>query len=114
MATPNPATRALYTRLREVLGDEHAETLMTYLPAQPGPELATRSDIAELDARLDQRFEKLDQRFEKLDQRFEKLDERIHQLHFALNNQLKNYSVIMVAGMTALTGIYAGLLAVVT
>ena len=57
MATPNRKTRALYTRLKEVLGNEHADTLMTYLPLEPGRSLATNDDIAGLEARLDQRFE---------------------------------------------------------
>jgi predicted nuclease with TOPRIM domain len=128
MAAPNPETRALYTRLQEVLGDDNADTLMSYLPSQPGTEPATRSDIASFEARLDERFakvderfeklderfEKLDERFEKLDERFEKLDERIYGLHVALGNQYKNYSITMVGGMTALTAIYAGLLAIIT
>jgi len=45
MSASNPETRALYTRLQEVLGDRHAETLMTYLPVEPGNQLATKSDM---------------------------------------------------------------------
>ena len=107
MAATNPETRALYTRLEEVLGDEHANTLMTYLPADPGSELATRGDIAALEASLDRRFEKIERRFEQL-------DDRLFSLHGALNTHYKNFSITMVGGMTALTAIYAGLLAVIT
>lgn len=46
----------LYTGLNEVLGPDRAETLMTYLPAQPATDLATRPDIGRLEARMD-RFE---------------------------------------------------------
>lgn len=114
MAATNPETRALYTRLEEVLGDEHADTLMTYLPADPGSELATSGDIAALEASLDERFDKVDRRLERIDQRFEQLDDRLFSLHGALNTQYKNFSITMVGGMTALTAIYAGLLAVIT
>ena len=115
MATPNPETRALYTRLQEVLGDEHAATLMTYLPAKPDSDLATKDDIAGLEARLDQRFELVDQRFKQVDQRWESrfqiVDDRLFGLHGALNDHLKTFTVTMVGGMTALTAIYAALLA---
>jgi hypothetical protein len=124
MATPDAETRALYNRLQEVLGNEHADTLMSYLPPEPWTDLAKKSDIAGLEARLDQRFEKIDQRFEKIDQRFEKLeqrlegrfqtlDDRLFEMQGRLNDQFKNYSVVMVAAMTALTAIYAGLLTII-
>jgi hypothetical protein len=112
MAATNPKTRALYTRLEEVLGGENADTLMTHLPSEPGAELATTLDLGALEATLDQRFDRIDQRFEKIDQRFEQLDQRLFSLHELLNTQYKNYSITMVGGMTALTGIYAGLVAV--
>jgi hypothetical protein len=117
MATPDAETRALYNRLQEVLGNEHADTLMSYLPPEPWADLARKSDIAGLEARLDQRFEKLDQRFEKLEQslegRFQTLDDRLFEMQGRLNDQFKNYSVVMVAAMTALTAIYAGLLTII-
>ena len=117
MATPNRKTRALYTRLKEVLGNEHADTLMTYLPLEPGRSLATNDDIAGLEARLDQRFEQIDQRFEQIDQRWERrfqtYDDRMYGLQGVFRDQLKTYTVTMVGGMTALTAIYATLLAIV-
>ena len=48
MSTPISDTSALYARLEEVLGHDHADTLMTYLPPEPGAQLATRSDVAVL------------------------------------------------------------------
>ena len=89
-----------------MLGDEHADTLMTYLPPQPAAELATKSDIAGLEARLDQ----IDQRWER---QFETIDDRLYGIQDVFRDQLKTYTVTMVAGMTALTAIYAGLLTII-
>jgi uncharacterized protein (DUF3084 family) len=101
MSTPISDAGALYARLEEVLGHEHADTLMTYLPAEPGARMATRSDVAVLERRfdrleellgarfdaidgrfhlVDQRFEQVDQRFEQVDQRFEQVDQRFEQV----------------------------------
>ncbi len=101
MSTPISDAGALYARLEEVLGHEHADTLMTYLPAEPGARMATRSDVAVLERRfdrleellgarfdaidgrfhlVDQRFEQVDQRFEQVDQRFEQVDQRFDRM----------------------------------
>ena len=87
MATPKPETHALYNRLREVLGNDHADTLMTYLPSQPVTELATRADIADLKQGLD------------------RVHDRIDALHYSLADQLKTYTIVMVSALTALTAI---------
>jgi len=133
---------------------------MTYLPPEPGAQLATRSDVAVLEQRfdrleellglrfdaidgrfrfvdqhfeqVDQRFEQVDQRFEQVDQRFEQVDQRFEQvdgrldrmdhrfetmddrmygLQDVIRDQLRTYTVTMIGGMTALTAIFAALLA---
>jgi uncharacterized protein (DUF3084 family) len=122
-----------------VLGHEHADTLMTYLPPEPGVQVATRSDIAVLEQRfdrleellglrfdaidgrfqlVDQRFEQVDQRFEqvagrldRMDRRFETMDDRMYGLQEVIRDQLRTYTVTMIGGMTALTAIFAALLA---
>ena len=153
MSTPISDTSALYARLEEVLGHDHADTLMTYLPPEPGSQLATRSDVAVLEQRfdrleemlglrfdaidgrfqlVDQRFEQVDQRFEQVDQRFEQVDQRFEQvdgrlgrmdqrfetmddrmygLQDVIRDQLRTYTVTMIGGMTALTAMFAALLA---
>ncbi len=153
MSTPISDSSALYARLEEVLGHDHADTLMTYLPPEPGAQLATRSDVAVLEQRfdrleellglrfdaidgrfqlVDQRFEQMDQRFDQVDQRFEQVDQRFEQLdgrfdrmdrrfetvegrmyglQDVIRDQLRTYTVTMVGGMTALTAIFAALLA---
>ena len=122
-----------------MLGHEHADTLMTYLPPEPGAQVATRSDVAVLEQRFDRleellglrfdaidgRFQRVDQRFEQVDQRFEQLDGRLHRmdrrfetmddrmygLQDVIRDQLRTYTVTMIGGMTALTAIFAALLA---
>ncbi len=93
---------------------------MTYLPPQPGAELATKADIIELGERMDRRFEHVDARFaqmerqfERVDHRFEQMENRFHAVRDDLRDQLKTYTLTTVGAMTALTAIYAGLLAVI-
>ena len=100
---------------------------MTYLPQQPGAELATRADIIELGERMGRRFEQVDARFEqvdarfaqmerqfeRVDHRFEQMENRFHAVRDDLRDQLKTYTLTTVGAMTALTAIYAGLLAVI-
>lgn len=98
MAKPNAESRALYNRLREVLGDDHADTLMTYLPPLSAVELATKSDIAELKTEL-----KAD--MSELKKGFERVNDRIDTLHYQLADLLKTFTFVMVGTLTALTAI---------
>jgi chromosome segregation ATPase len=75
----------LYARLQEVLGDDQAGTLMSYLPAST--ELATVHDIhgmgstiETLIGRLDERMDRMEQRIDQLDQRIDQLDQRMDRL----------------------------------
>ncbi len=120
MSVADPAHRALYARLEEVLGVEPAATLMIHLPPEPASRLATASDLADLGARIDQLFEQIDQRFEqidrrldKFDDRFEKRDDRFHAMHETLRDQMRFYSAISVGTMTALTGIFAVVVSII-
>jgi tetrahydromethanopterin S-methyltransferase subunit G len=134
MATANPQRADLYARLEEILGRPYADTLMTYLPEQPSATIATKDDIADLALRIDQlgermerRFEQVDARFgqvdarfahmerqfERVDHRFEQMENRFHIVRDDLRDQMKTYTLTVVGSMTALTAIYAGLLAVI-
>lgn len=105
---------------------------MTHLPPEPGAQLATRSDVAILEQRfdqleellglrfdaidgrfqlVDQRFEQLDGRFDRMDRRFETVEGRMHGLQDVIRDQLRTYTVTMIGGMTALTAMFAALLA---
>jgi ubiquinone biosynthesis protein UbiJ len=61
MSSVEPARHSLYSRLEEVLGAEHADTLMTYLPRHEADDVATRADIARLEARFDRLESRLEQ-----------------------------------------------------
>lgn len=65
MPTVEAARHALYSRLEEILGKNHAETLMTHLPQHANDDVATKGDIASLEARFDRLEDRLDrhQRF---------------------------------------------------
>lgn len=43
---------ALYNELNRLLGSDLADTLMTYLPASAATDLATKADIARLEAEV--------------------------------------------------------------
>jgi hypothetical protein len=80
MSAVEPALHALYSRAEEVLGRDHAETLMTHLLQHRADEAATKSDIADLRRDFDARFEGIDARFEGIDARFDRLEDRFDRL----------------------------------
>ena len=87
MSSVEPARHSLYSRLEEVLGPEHAETLMTHLPLHQADEVATKADIARLEAR------------------FDRLEARLDQMQ-------RTYVVTTVGSLTALTAIFTLVVAV--
>jgi hypothetical protein len=82
-----PARYSLYARLEEVLGGEHAETLMAGLPQYPPTEVATKADLARLEGR------------------FDRLEDRLGQL-------TRTFITTTVGAMTALTAIFGVIVAV--
>jgi hypothetical protein len=52
----------LFLRLEEILGDEDANTLMEHLPPVGWADVATKSDLADLERRVDLRFELSEER----------------------------------------------------
>ncbi|MEX0826139.1 MAG: hypothetical protein WD184_05255 [Acidimicrobiia bacterium] len=127
MSLPDPSLRALYARLEEVLGADHAQTLMTRLPSPPD-ELAKKADVdRQFEAvgvrfdNLQQRFDGLEKRFNGMEQRFERrferiedrldrMDENMHHMFEMMQKHLKTNTTVMVTAMTALTAIYGGML----
>ncbi|MGH2702074.1 MAG: hypothetical protein ACRDJ2_09910 [Actinomycetota bacterium] len=83
MATDEQSLGALSHKLSEVLGKEHADTLMRHLPRD---EPAAKRDLVDLERRLDRRFEQIDARFEQvarsdqMEARFEQIDARFEQV----------------------------------
>ncbi len=120
MSSVEPARHALYSVLENVLGEQHADTLMTHLPQHDSDEVATKSDLNGFGERVDTSFQRVDERFERVDERFDRMEARFDRmedrfdalnlrfdsLHQTLQTQFRNYTVTMVGAMTALTAIY--------
>ena len=62
MAIDEGSRHALFTRLEELLGQEHATALMEHLPPVGWADVATRNDLAQLEQRIGLRFEATEQR----------------------------------------------------
>jgi hypothetical protein len=75
MAVDERRRSGLFERLAATLGPDEATTMFDLLPPA-GAELALRSDIADLEGRIDRRFEEVDRRFEQVDRRFDAIDAR--------------------------------------
>jgi uncharacterized protein (DUF3084 family) len=70
----------------------------------------------QIDARFEQvdaRFAQMERQFERVDHRFEQMENRFHIVRDDLRDQMKTYTLTVVGSMTALTAIYAGLLAII-
>ena len=109
MATEERARQALYDRLEEVIGDDHAATLMQYLPPHPS-DLATKSDLRELSTDLghrmdglDQRMDGIDQRMDRMERHMERFDDRLHDLHGALREQTRVFIAASAGTMLTLS-----------
>jgi hypothetical protein len=93
MSAPEPARHALYAELQHVLGHEHADTLMTYLPHHRADEVATKTDIAAIRADMSAFSSEI------------RAD--IKELRDIVREQQKFYVGTVVGSMTALTAIFA-------
>lgn len=82
--------------MEHVLGPEHADTLMTYLPQDRNDQVATKSDVAAVRDAIHQ-----------LGDRFDRLEDRFDRLEVTMRDQLKTYTLTTVGSMTALTAIFA-------
>ncbi len=87
MSTAEAARHGLYSRLEEVLGPEHADTLMEHLPQHVSAEVATKGDVAgvkaalaqvkaELKGDIGELRSELRTRFDRMENRFDSLAER--------------------------------------
>lgn len=107
----------LYARLQEVLGDEPATTLMSYLPNTM--DLATIDDIRAMGSgietligRLDGRMIRLEERMDRYEEMMVRFDDRLHGFNTALRDQTRTILLFtlgtmfsMVAGAVALSSI---------
>jgi chromosome segregation ATPase len=101
VTTTRESRDRLFTRLREVLGTEQANTLIDMLPPEID-RLATKADMEQIAARmegLETRMEGLETRMEGLETRMEKLEDRVWDLHEALRAQTRIYLTATVGSM---------------
>ena len=93
MTNAEPARHALYAELEQVLGVEHAETLMAHLPQHTSDSVVTKADMAGLETRFDARFDRMEDRFDRMEDRMDKMQ--------------RNFLTISFGTLTAMTAIFA-------
>lgn len=127
MTTDEASRRALYDRLTEVLGDEHAMTLFNYLPQSGAP--ATNADLNALGDRLEARVDGLEARVDGLDGRMDGLDARMRRFeermdgfgwrldqfhvrldvfHDALRHQTRTFTLAIIGSITTVAALALG------
>ncbi|MEE9176961.1 MAG: hypothetical protein V3U46_00885 [Acidimicrobiia bacterium] len=100
MSSVEPARHALYSALEEILGEQHADTLMTHLPQHPSDEVATKADMTGLKASVDQRFDRMEDRIDQL-------AIEVREMNGVMRDQLRTYSLGTIGAMTVLTAIFS-------
>ena len=75
MAVDEQRRNALYRAAAEVLGEDHAATMIEMLPPSSS-ELAAEGSIASLGASVDQRFAQVEERLTQIDRRLDQVDRR--------------------------------------
>ncbi|MGH8946861.1 MAG: hypothetical protein ACRDVL_12035 [Acidimicrobiia bacterium] len=108
MSTTRESRDRLYSRLREVLGPDQANTLIAMLPPDSN-QLATKADVGEVLTRMDglegrmdgleTRMDRLETRMDGLESRMEKLEDRVWDLHEVLRAQTRVYLTATVSSM---------------
>jgi len=99
--TSNTARDALYARLRDVLGESDAMTMMQLLPPGDWDHIATKADIS----RLEGRMEGLEGRMDGLERLMDKFDDRLHDFHGALREQTRNFILASTASVVTVGGL---------
>ncbi len=103
METTDATARAgLYSRLSEVLGVDHAGTLMAFLPED---EPATKSDLVALKGELTARMDGLDRRMERF-------EDKMDRFHAALLYQGRTYVIASVGSILTTAALVAGIVGV--
>jgi hypothetical protein len=71
MAIGERARHELHRKLEEILGADEAATLMAHLPPIGWADVATKHDLAQLEERMNIRFNMVDLRFQSMEERFD-------------------------------------------
>jgi hypothetical protein len=90
----------LYLALEDVLGADRADHLMDLLPPVGWADVATKTDLAALEQRIDLRFaaveERMDLRFAAVDLRFEAQD---HRFDAKLEHEIRELTRTLLLGL---------------
>ena len=93
----------LYARLEEVLGAEPAGILMSRIPTET--DLATKSDIAHLESRVEIRMDRFDERMDRFEKRMERFEDKLDGFHTALREQTRTTMLTMAGVMAAFASV---------
>lgn len=94
----------------EVLGEDHAETLMSLLPPVGWAEGATKHDLVVLELRIDARFDAQDATFEsRFDAQDATFGSRIDQLRAEFQRDLRQQLVTFLTANAVLLGLFTAL-----
>lgn len=119
------ARHGLYSRLEEVLGPEHADTLMEHLPQHRSAEVATKGDIAAVKADIaavkaelkgdiaEVKGEVAGLRTEMLG-RFDRMEDRFDSLAERMDRNQRFYVATTFGALTAMTAIFSFVVTIVT
>jgi hypothetical protein len=80
MAVDERSRLQLADAAKRAFGDDAGITLMELLPPVGWADVATKQDLAILEARMDGRFGQVDARFDRIDARFDRVDARFDQV----------------------------------
>ncbi len=92
MAIDERTRHQLFLRLEEVLGDEDANTLMEHLPPVGWADVATKSDLTDLERRVDLRFELSEERMMRA----------IHEMASTLRSEMNTQTRLLFLGNVGL------------
>jgi hypothetical protein len=111
MTTGTRDRDSLYVRLREVLGDEQAATLMELLPPDR-EQLATKADVLDVKtelradlAELRTDVSLLNERMDRMESLMVMFDERLWEFHGALRSQTRTFVTATVSSMMGVGGL---------
>ncbi len=100
MAIDERTRHQLFLRLEEVLGDEDANTLMEHLPPVGWADVATKTDLTDLERRVDLRFELSEERTMRA----------IHEMASTLRSEMNTQTRLLFLGNVGLMLTLASLL----
>jgi len=121
MALTDAQRLQLFDHYKTHLGEDVAGALMTTIPPFDWHEIATKTDLAQLQTAVDRRFEQVDRRFDELEQRFDlkfaaidrrfdlKLSAGLASVNLTVKDAIITQTKWMITSMVAAVGVVAAL-----